>query len=105
MCGISGIFFFKGNNKVEKKNLVKMNKLLDHRGPDGNGSWISPNKKVGFGHTRLAIQDISINAHQPMISYDGYFAIIFDGEIYNFKEIRRRLEIDKKLNFKIKSNT
>ena len=55
MCGISGIFFFKGEKKVKRKYLDRMNDILNHRGPDGNGNWISSTKNVGFGHTRLSI--------------------------------------------------
>ncbi len=103
MCGISGIFFFKGNNKVEKKNLVKMNKLLDHRGPDGNGSWISPNKKVGFGHTRLSILDLTLSANQPFVDNTKNYVITFNGEIYNFKEIKKVL-LKKGYSFRTKNS-
>ena len=66
-----------------------MNKLLDHRGPDGNGSWISPNKKVGFGHTRLSILDLTLSANQPFVDNTKNYVITFNGEIYNFKEIKK----------------
>ncbi len=103
MCGISGIFFFKGNNKVKKKNLVKMNKLLEHRGPDGNGSWISSNKKVGFGHTRLSILDLTSSANQPFVDNTKNYVITFNGEIYNFKEIKKVL-LKKGYSFRTKNS-
>ena len=81
MCGISGIFFFKEKKKVKKKFLEKMNNLLDHRGPDGSGSWISSNKKVGFGHTRLSILDLSSSANQPFVdNTKNYFYHTLNGD-------------------------
>ena len=91
MCGISGIFSFKGNKKIKKSNLEKMNSLLDHRGPDFKGLWLSLNKKVGFGHTRLSILELTSSANQPFIDNTKNFVITFNGEIYNFKEIRKIL--------------
>ena len=91
MCGISGIFFFKGKKKVKKKYLDKMNDILNHRGPDGSGNWISSTKTIGFGHTRLSILDLTPSANQPFIDNTKNYVITFNGEIYNFKEIKKIL--------------
>ena len=87
MCGIAGYI-----GEFEKDLLSKMTSLLSHRGPDDSGLWQSPSKKIGFGHQRLAIQDLSQAGHQPMQTSDENFVIIFNGEIYNFKELRKDLE-------------
>lgn len=68
-----------------------MTDKIAHRGPDGDGFWLSDNKTVGFGHRRLAIIDLSTDARQPMNYADGRYTIIFNGEIYNFVEIRQLL--------------
>ena len=91
MCGISGIFFFKGNKKIKKSHLEKMNDLLGHRGPDGKGLWVSQNRKIGFGHTRLSILDLTSSANQPFIDNTRSYVLTFNGEIYNFKEIKKLL--------------
>lgn len=69
-----------------------MSDKIAHRGPDGDGFWLNSNKTVGFGHRRLAILDLSDDGNQPMHYGDGRYTIIFNGEIYNFIEIRERLE-------------
>lgn len=65
---------------------------LRHRGPDDGGAWVDNNAGVALGFRRLAILDVSPRGHQPMLSADGRYVIIFNGEIYNFKELRTRLE-------------
>ncbi len=90
MCGIAGIFNFNGK-PVELDILQKMTNSLAHRGPDGDGHWISSNQKVGFGHRRLSIIDLSDNASQPMHSSNGDLTITFNGEIYNYIELREIL--------------
>lgn len=74
-----------------RSELTKSVATLRHRGPDDEGIWLN-GSGVGFGHTRLSILDLSQLGHQPMISNDGRYAIVFNGEIYNFAEIRKRLE-------------
>ena len=87
MCGIVGAISV--NSKPSLSNVVEqMNKLQEHRGPDGQGLWSSKNGNVHFGHTRLAIIDLSNAASQPMVSQDGNYIIVFNGEIYNYKELR-----------------
>jgi len=71
-----------------------------HRGPDGAGTWISPDGKVGLGHRRLAIIDLSNKASQPMGNSDGLVQISFNGEIYNHAEIRQELELTRKYTWK-----
>jgi len=68
-----------------------MRATLSHRGPDGAGTWISPDKKIGLGHCRLSIIDLSQNASQPMCNEDGSLWVVFNGEIYNHAEIRKEL--------------
>jgi asparagine synthase (glutamine-hydrolysing) len=93
MCGISGVLAFKNSNfEVTAEYLTRMRDTMAHRGPDGAGLWISPNRRVGLAHRRLSIIDLSDAASQPMRSADGSLQIVFNGEIYNHAEIRRELE-------------
>ena len=69
-----------------------MRDTMIHRGPDGAGLWISPDRRVGLAHRRLSIIDLSTAAAQPMSNGDGSLQIVFNGEIYNHAEIRRELE-------------
>ena len=92
MCGIVGALTFKGGNfPVTEPYIVKMRDTMIHRGPDGGGVWISPDKRVGLGHRRLSIIDLSHVADQPMSNEDGSIQIVFNGEIYNHAEIRAEL--------------
>jgi asparagine synthase (glutamine-hydrolysing) len=93
MCGISGVLAFKNSNfEVTTELLVRMRETMIHRGPDGAGLWISPDRRVGLAHRRLSIIDLSDSASQPMSNEDGSLQIVFNGEIYNHAEIRRELE-------------
>jgi asparagine synthase (glutamine-hydrolysing) len=93
MCGISGVLAFRNSNfEVTPEFLVRMRDTMTHRGPDGAGSWISPDRRVGLAHRRLSIIDLSTAAAQPMSNGDGSLQIVFNGEIYNHAEIRRELE-------------
>lgn len=89
MCGIAGIFHPTGSVPVDAGLLRRMTTALAHRGPDGDGFHVEPH--VGLGHRRLAIIDIG-GGHQPMFNEDGSVAIVFNGEIYNFAELRPKLE-------------
>jgi asparagine synthase (glutamine-hydrolysing) len=91
MCGIAGIVKIRGE-VVEPLALSRLTNLLAHRGPDGAGHWFSPERDVALGHRRLAIIDPGASGNQPMSSVDGRYVIIFNGEIYNFLELRRELE-------------
>jgi asparagine synthase (glutamine-hydrolysing) len=93
MCGISGVLAFKnGHFEVTAEYLTRMRDTMVHRGPDGAGLWISPNRRVGLAHRRLSIIDLSDAASQPMSNGDGSLQIVFNGEIYNHAEIRCELE-------------
>ncbi|MBA2653509.1 MAG: asparagine synthase (glutamine-hydrolyzing) [Gammaproteobacteria bacterium] len=90
MCGIAGIVTNKTSNYIPV--IKQMNYLLAHRGPDGEGIWADATQRVHFGHTRLAIIDLSTHASQPMLSVDGRFVLVFNGEIYNYLELRALCE-------------
>jgi len=89
MCGIAGIFNLDGQ-PVSLVALRKMTDAVAHRGPDGEGFFID--SFLGLGHRRLAIIDLSPAGHQPRVSPCGNYAITFNGEIYNFRELRKTLE-------------
>jgi asparagine synthase (glutamine-hydrolysing) len=93
MCGIAAIFAHSPDApSVERGELVSIRDRMLSRGPDGAGEWISPDQRVGLAHRRLAIIDLSPTGAQPMASSDGRFVITFNGEIYNYRELRHRLE-------------
>ena len=91
MCGISGIFNFQNKSYNFSPIIKRMVNKQNNRGPDNSGIWNSSCNKVFLGHNRLSIIDLSTNGNQPMISYDNEFVITFNGEIYNFKEIKIEL--------------
>ena len=88
MCGINGILGFKGD---PAKQIKRMNDAIIHRGPDAEGIWISDDNSIAFGHRRLSIIDLSQNGSQPMISASGDLIIVFNGEIYNYLDIKKQL--------------
>ena len=94
MCGIAGFVNPScGLSGPELEELaLKMVATLRHRGPDDHGVWADPAAGVGFGHRRLAIQDLSAEGHQPMQSADGRYVLVYNGEIYNFNDIKSDLE-------------
>lgn len=128
MCGICGYYSFK--NEISSENILEMNNAIRHRGPDDEGFWISDgskgksfsgndstqkikevfpvlnktNSKIALGFRRLSIVDLSEKGHQPMLSDDEKITITFNGEIYNFKKIRKELE-DLGYHFKSNSDT
>lgn len=89
MCGIAGIIHHNGE-PVSPVILQRMTDSVAHRGPDGEGHWIEGN--VGIGHRRLAIIDLSPAGHQPMVSADHRYVFSYNGEVYNFRELRSELE-------------
>jgi asparagine synthase (glutamine-hydrolysing) len=89
MCGIAGIFRFN-QRPVFESQIKAMTDILLHRGPDGEGQYVKG--CIGLGHRRLAIIDLSTAGYQPMQSEDGRFVITYNGEVYNFKELRVALE-------------
>ena len=92
MCGISGIYHFNNSATTNEQVVVKMRDTLIHRGPDSAGLYISKDGKIGLGHRRLAIIDLSPAGHQPMTNENGSIWITYNGEIYNFQQIRPELE-------------
>ncbi len=92
MCGITGFFLQANQNETWARDLPQAIESLHHRGPDDAGSWFSEDRRVGLGHRRLSILDLSSHGHQPMISACGRWLMVFNGEIYNFREIRAELE-------------
>ena len=92
MCGIAGIYSYKVDGPpVDAAELMKVRDYMRSRGPDGAGLWLSDNRRVGLAHQRLAIIDLSQGGAQPMVSADGRFHIVFNGEIYNYRELQRTL--------------
>ena len=89
MCGIAAIVRRPG--AIDPAEIDSLTRSVAHRGPDGLVCRVF-NGQVALGHSRLAIQDLSRAADQPMVSVCGRYVIIFNGEIYNFLEIRRRLQ-------------
>ena len=98
MCGITGIINFNSDG-ISLSELKRMADSIAHRGPDGEGFF--NNHSVGFGHRRLAIIDLSKDADQPFISDDKKYILVYNGEVYNFQEIKKELiSILKKENLK-----
>lgn len=89
MCGIAGIWSTKG--PVQEEILSSMAARLHHRGPDSSGIWADASASIGLAHTRLSIIDLSALAAQPMTSACGRYVISFNGEIYNFRDLRKAL--------------
>lgn len=103
MCGLSGIFAYQDNApSIQESELIAMRDSMIKRGPDGFGVWVSDDKRVGLAHRRLAILDLSARGTQPMISSCGRYQIVFNGEIYNYQELRKDLI---KSGHKLKSNS
>ena len=102
MCGICGIVKFNSEMTVRNIEIDQMINQLMHRGPDATGSWLGG--RVGLGHTRLSIIDLSKAANQPMSNEDGSVWITYNGEVYNFQELRKNLEL-KGHRFKSRSDT
>lgn len=92
MCGFVGVARARGGLNAEV--ISRMRDTLRHRGPDQAGVWLSPDQTVGLGHQRLSILDLSEAGRQPMVSASGNLRIVFNGEIYNFRELRQSLAKD-----------
>ena len=98
MCGICGLY-----GKGDAKLLDKMNRLMVHRGPDDSGAWFDPSVPVGLAMRRLSIIDLS-TGRQPVFNEDGSILVVFNGEIYNFVDLRKKLE-DRGHGFRTRSDT
>lgn len=90
MCGIVGLLQY-GAGAIDGAALNRMRDVMAHRGPDGAGAWISPDRRIGLGHRRLSIVDLAGSADQPMQNEDGSVVITFNGEIYNHARLRPQL--------------
>jgi len=104
MCGIVGVL---GDGAADANSdlcrvVMGMTDTLQHRGPDGTGVWCSDRVRLALGHRRLAIQDLSNDGCQPMLSASGRYVLVFNGEIYNFQELRYQL---KEYPFRSRSDT
>jgi asparagine synthase (glutamine-hydrolysing) len=107
MCGICGILTRPqgiGAEPVDQRRLEILRDAQRHRGPDDAGIWISDNRSVGLAQRRLSIIDLSAAGHQPMATEDGQLRVVFNGEIYNYRELRSTL-IDRGHRFRTESDT
>src|SRR5262249_50980447 len=92
MCGIAGFLTRTSLGPAAFGCVKGMARTLAHRGPDSEGTWVDLSAGVALGHRRLAIVDLTPAGNQPMISAHGRYVIVFNGEIYNFIDLRRELE-------------
>ena len=94
MCGIAGFLDFSRATAAEtlRRIVGEMASTLHHRGPDYGDVWIEAEAGVALGHRRLSIVDLSPAGRQPMLSHDGRYVIVYNGEVYNFAELRAELE-------------
>src|SRR3984893_802301 len=90
MCGIAEIFHYDSDRLADVVDLRRMTDCLTHRGPDADGIYTSG--PIGLGSRRLKIIDLTDNAAQPMTSQDNRYVLVFNGEIYNYRELRAELE-------------
>ena len=105
MCGITG-FLSENGNLISFENEIKlMTSKLYKRGPDDFGTWIDFENKIAFGHQRLSILDLTKEGHQPMLSKSERYVLIFNGEIYNHKELRYELNNNENIIWKGESDT
>ena len=105
MCGIAAVFARSADAPaVDRGALERCRDRMAPRGPDGKGIWISEDGRVGLAHRRLSILDLSEAGAQPMASADGRLQIVFNGEIYNFRDLQKELE-EKGVRFRSKSDT
>ena len=92
MCGIAGFWTSGGLDESARAVLGRMTGAIRHRGPDDTGCWLDERLGLALGHRRLSVIDVSPDGHQPMGSHDGRYIIVFNGEIYNFQDLRADLE-------------
>ena len=102
MCGIAG--YISISKQFTQQQLKDAAAVMQHRGPDADGFYFSENNTVGFAHRRLSILDLSTAANQPMLSANGRYCIVFNGEVYNFNELKEQLA-DKGASLKTSSDT
>jgi asparagine synthase (glutamine-hydrolysing) len=106
MCGIAGFYLPNILSHRENELLMQdMCELLKHRGPDQQDVFFDQNTRISLGHTRLSIHDLSISGQQPMISHCGRYVIVFNGEIYNYQELRSYIDRQKTVSWRGTSDT
>ncbi len=93
MCGIAGIVALRPGDRPDEAAVAAMADAMAHRGPDGEGLWTSPSGRACFAHRRLSVIDLATGG-QPLVGDDGGTALVFNGEIYNYRELRRDLEAE-----------
>ena len=103
MCGLTGILNAGKDLDSQESTLGQMADAIRHRGPDDKGIWTDAQAGIGLAHRRLSILDLSPQGHQPMVSPGGRYVIVFNGEVYNFKTLRR--ELDSSLTWRGHSDT
>ncbi len=105
MCGICGVFKYASSSfEITEELIIRMRDTMTHRGPDDDGVYISSDRRIGLGHRRLSILDLSSAGRQPMSDDSGTVWIVYNGEVYNFLELRRELE-DKGYTFRTRTDT
>lgn len=102
MCGIAGYIVKSDRYRTDQELLKKMTDSMIHRGPDAEGQWTD--ERVALGHRRLSIIDLDVQSNQPLFSHDEKYVIVFNGEIYNYIELKQEL-IERGAVFKTKSDT
>jgi asparagine synthase (glutamine-hydrolysing) len=105
MCGIVGFWQpVKGGREELSNKILRVTQTLSHRGPDDQGVWVDPSVGLALGHQRLSIIDLSLKGRQPMVSGSGRYVLSYNGEIYNFLQLRRELE-ESGINFRSMTDT
>ena len=95
MCGLAGHFAYSGDAPpTDASALERAAAAMSSRGPDGSGTWRSDDGRIAFAHRRLAIIDLGASGAQPMATVDGRYVVVQNGEIYNFRALRRELEAE-----------
>ena len=92
MCAIGGIYLKTGEQFELGESLQKILNIQRHRGPNVEGMWLTEDRRLGLCHNRLTVLDLTVLGSQPMHSADGQFVAVFNGEIYNYKNICKALE-------------
>jgi asparagine synthase (glutamine-hydrolysing) len=92
MCGIAGVIGYRADGRTDAAEVERLRDAQAHRGPDDAGVWVSEDGRIGLGHRRLSIIDLSPLGHQPMATADGRLHVVYNGEIYNFRALRQALE-------------
>lgn len=103
MCGFVGIYNYGSSQDIDEELLIEMRDTMIHRGPDDCGIYLSRDRRLGLGHRRLSIIDLTPRGRQPMSDNEGKIWIVYNGEVYNFSALRKELE--KKYTFRSRTDT